>query len=271
MTICCLGKSVCPISRLRFATSIRIATAKGVLRPTLCNARATDAKPKVIPVGRLLQEQIGTSTSDIPGGNLSILILNRKSTAHNHNQHAGNIGSTCAHLRKSAAGRAPPEPGTRKMAGTQNAHHTHNTKHTHNIHTQMHNTAQHSTEHTQHTHNIAQHTTAQNGTHAGRPHTEHTTQTTHKTHTKQAHTQHTHTHTHTHTQRTRPTHPENTHTHNQVTQAHTHTHTHSPSGCSASGEQGCHTKSAQPNSKNQPAAARCVLNTRKTASQSAIV
>ena len=156
MTICCLGKSVCPISRLRFATSIRIATAKGVLRPTLCNARATDAKPKVIPVGRLLQEQIGTSTSDIPGGNLSILILNRKSTAHNHNQHAGNIGSTCAHLRKSAAGRAPPEPGTRKMAGTQNAHHTHNTKHTHTHTTYTHKcTTQHST--AQNTHNI--HTT----------------------------------------------------------------------------------------------------------------
>ena len=82
----------------------------------------------------------------------------------------------------------------------------------------MHNTAQHSTEHTQHTHNIAQHTTAQNGTHAGRPHTEHTTQTTHKTHTKQAHTEHT---TNTpHTPR------EHTHTHNPVTQARTHTHTH---------------------------------------------
>ena len=152
ITICCLGKSVCPISRLRFATSIRIATAKGVLRPTLCNARATDAKPKVIPVGRLLQEQIGTSTSDIPGGNLSILILNRKSTAHNHNQHAGNIGSTCAHLRKSAAGRAPPEPGTRKMAGTQNAHHTQHKTHTTYTHKC---TTQHST--AQNTHNI--HTT----------------------------------------------------------------------------------------------------------------
>ena len=152
MTICCLGKSVCPISRLRFATSIRIATAKGVLRPTLCNARATDAKPKVIPVGRLPQERIGTSTADIPGGNLSILILNRKSTAHNHNQHAGNIGSTCAHLRKSAAGRAPPEPGTRKMAGTQNAHHTQHKTHTTYTHKC---TTQHST--AQNTHNI--HTT----------------------------------------------------------------------------------------------------------------
>jgi hypothetical protein len=188
-----------------------------VLRPTLCNARATDAKPKVIPVGRLPQEQIGTSTADIPGGNLSILILNRKSTAHNHNQHAGNIGSTCAHLCKAAAGRAPPEPGTRNMAGTQNAHHTHTTQNTHNIHTNaQHSTAQNT--HTQHTHNIAQHTTAQNGTHEGKPHTEHTTQTTHKTHSKQAHTEHT----------TNTPHTPREHTHNQVTQAHTHTHIYSP-------------------------------------------
>jgi hypothetical protein len=209
-------------------------------------------------VGRLPQEQIGTSTADIPGGNLSILILNRKSTAHNHNQHAGNIGSTCAHLCKAAAGRAPPEPGTRNMAGTQNAHHTHTTQNTHNIHTNaQHSTAQNT--HTQHTHNIAQHTTAQNGTHEGKPHTEHTTQTTHKTHSKQAHTEHT----------TNTPHTPREHTRNQVTQAHTHTYT--PPGCSAPGEQGCHTKSAQPNSKNQPVAARCVLNTRKTASQSAIV
>ena len=162
-------------------------------------------------MGRLPQEQIGTSTADIPGGNLSILILNRKSTAHNHNQHAGNIGSTCAHLRKAAAGRAPPEPGTRNMAGTQNAHHTHNTKHTQHTHKC---TTQHSTEHTQHTHNIAQHTTAQNGTHEGRLHTEHTTQTTHKTHTKQAHTEHT----------TNTPHTPREHTHNQATQARTHTH-----------------------------------------------
>ena len=42
---------------LHIATSIRIATPKGVLRPTLCNARATNAKPKVIPVRRLLQDK----------------------------------------------------------------------------------------------------------------------------------------------------------------------------------------------------------------------
>ena len=115
---------------LRFATSIRIATAKGVLRPTLCNARATNAKPQVIPVGHLPQDKIGTSTSDIPSGNLSILILNRTSTAHDPNQHAENTHAD----RTQNTDHKPHTEHTQ----TQNTEHTHTRRthtHTHREHT----------------------------------------------------------------------------------------------------------------------------------------
>ena len=130
---------------LRFATSIRIATAKGVLRPTLCNARATNAKPQVIPVGHLPQDKIGTSTSDIPSGNLSILILNRTSTAHDPNQHAENTHAD----RTQNTDHKPHTEHTQ----TQNTEHTHT--HTQNTHTHTHT----ENTHTNHKHRTCTHTT----------------------------------------------------------------------------------------------------------------
>jgi hypothetical protein len=140
---------------LRFATSIRIATAKGVLRPTLCNARATNAKPQVIPVGHLPQDKIGTSTSDIPSGNLSILILNRTSTAHDPNQHAENTHAD----RTQNTDHKPHTEHTQ----TQNTEHTH----THAEHTHTHTQRTHTqTTNTEHAHTQLRHTDTQTHRHS---------------------------------------------------------------------------------------------------------
>ena len=161
----------------------------------------------------------------------------------------------CARLR--LAGR-PPNPAletwpARRTHTTHNTKHTHTHTHTHTTYTQMRNTAQHRT-HTQHstTHHSTERNTRRQTTH--RTHNTDHTQNAYKTSTHRTHNEHA-----PHTQRT------------HTTKSHKRTHTYTPPGCSAPGEEGCHTKSAQPNSKNQPAAARCVVNTRKTASQSAIV